>query len=332
MERVLLLKTQLVEAAKLADSSDFAKQRLAVILLDNFIEIQLSELMKKKFSYDDWFTSKPPKYKSTVRKKILYNYDDMLKACVSENIITKEERDALNFCHDIRNNLYHQAKEESLLTTIALLFLNEIILKYQPDWRSGRDFMTMSLNPKDPYLTNSESRPGTTSNSKEEWTAFLRKYFNSLPPDSKSVPDLITKHLLIKVGTAKDYYQFLLDEQGNFSNEDWELNEYLMFYSFYNVKEFDLKSLKEGNDGVAYNEGHKKLIVAYKNKWTYVKPTRLNTLEDTFKRIAKLPAHKALNKFIAFRTEINMIFDALGKAARALDDEIEAQIERLREH
>lgn len=49
MERVLLLKTQLVEAAKLADSSDFAKQRLAVILLDNFIEIQLSELMKKKF-------------------------------------------------------------------------------------------------------------------------------------------------------------------------------------------------------------------------------------------------------------------------------------------
>ncbi|MDO7742607.1 MAG: hypothetical protein MUP99_02505, partial [Pedobacter sp.] len=240
MERVVLLKTQLVEAAKLAVCNDFSKQRLAVILLDNFIEIQLSELMKKRFAYDDWFTSRPPKYKYALRKKILYNYDDMLKACIAENIITREERDILNFCHDVRNNLYHQAKEEPLLTTIALKFLNDAILKYQPDWRSGRDFMIMKI--KDPYITEGRTQSGTGSNSKECWAEFLSKYFICLLGDSKTVPELISEYLLIKVVTAKDYYQFLIDDHSNLSQstEDWELSEFLMFYSFYNVKEFEL--------------------------------------------------------------------------------------------
>lgn len=331
MKRVVLLKTQLVEAAKLAVRNDFSKQRLAVILLDNFIEIQLSELMKKQFAYDDCFTSRPPKFNYTLRKKILYNYDDMLKACVLEKLITREERDILNFCHDVRNNLYHQAKEEPLLTTIALKFLNDIVLKYQPDWRSGRDFMTMDI--KDPYVTNDKNQSGTASNSKDGWNEFLSKYFICLPGDSKTVPALISEYLLIKVGTAKDYYQYLIDDHSNLSQstENWELNEFLMFYSFYNVKEFELKNLKLGSDSMSYNKAHKEMIIAYKNNWTYVKSERLNTLEGHYKRIVALPGHKALSKFIQFRTEINMIHEALHKAASALDAEIETQIERLRE-
>ncbi|SDD67450.1 hypothetical protein [Pedobacter soli] len=330
MERVILLKTQLAEAGKLAKSNEFAKQRLAVILLDNFIEIQLAELMKNRFSRDDWFTSRPPKYSYTLRKKILYNYDDMLKACISEHIITREERDTLSFCHDVRNNLYHQAKEELLLTTIALRFLTDAILKYQPDWRSGRDFMSINMTTKDPYLTNSDIKPGWAANSKEEWVAFLEKYFTFQTDQVKGISAMVSEHLLNKVGIAKGYYQFLLEEQGNFSSDDWKLNEYLIFYSFYNAKEFELKNLKAGNDSLSYNDGHKKMILAYKKNWTYVKPTRLDTLENTFKQIIKLSPHKALCKLIAFRTEMNMIFDALGNAAHALDAEIESQIERLR--
>lgn len=330
MERVILLKTQLAEAGKLTVSADFAKQRLAVILLDNFIEIQLSELMKKQFSIDDWYTSRPPKYNHIARKKILYNYDDLLKACISENIIKQEERNTLNFCHDVRNNLYHQAKEEPLLTTIALRFLSDTILKYQPEWRSGRDFMSYNMDTKDPYLTNSDIKPGTGANSKEEWTAFLKKHFN-LTENSKGIAELITEHLLMKVGTAKDYYQFLLGEQDNFSSDNWELNEYLMFYSFYHINEFELKRLKEDSEANSYSDGHREMIIAYRKNWRYVKPTRLDTLESNFKRITKLPAHVALSKFISFRNEINMIFEALNKAASALDTEIEAQIERMRE-
>jgi len=68
MEKVVLLKTQLVEAARLGRSDDFRMQRLAVILLDNFVEIQLSSLIKEKFRWDSAFTFQEKKYKESQYK------------------------------------------------------------------------------------------------------------------------------------------------------------------------------------------------------------------------------------------------------------------------
>lgn len=82
---------------------------------------------------------------------------------------------------------------------------------------------------------------------------------------------------------------------------------------------------------MSYNKAHKEMIIAYRNNWTYMKSERLNALEGHYNRIVALRGHKALSKFIQFRPEINMIHEALHKAASALDAEIETQIERLRE-
>lgn len=333
MERVILLKTQLAEAAKLAGLDDFAHQRLAVILLDNFMEIQLSTLMKKKFTYDDAFTSNPKKYNYTLRKKILHNYDDLLKICSSENIINQEERDLLNFCHDVRNNLYHHAKEEHLLTTIALQFLHELVLKYQPEWKSARDFTSWTMKTKDPYSSNKEKSFLPDANSKEEWVAFLKTHFGCIPENSKQAPLLITEHLLGKIDKAKDYYQFLLEEYSNFApqTEHWELNDFLQYYSFYNAKDFELKILKEGNDMNQYNKCYSELMLAYKKSWRFVRPNRLVTLENKIKVVAQLTSHQALEKFKGLRTEIYMIYEALSRAAGDLDAQIDSAIDYQKE-
>ncbi|RQO77741.1 hypothetical protein DBR40_07135 [Pedobacter sp. KBW01] len=334
MKRVILLKTQLAEAAKLAGSPDFAKQRLAVILLDNFMEIQLVEFMKANFAHDDWFTSRPLKYNFDQRKKILYNYNDLLKACVLEGIIDADERNLLAFCHDVRNNLYHQAREEPLLTFIALLFLNDLILKYQPQWKSARDFTSWDTITVDPYeVDTGKDYFFHDFNSRDAWELFLETHFKSFIDRSKTPSVLIAEHLLGKITQSRDHYSFLIDNHPAFhaNSETWELNEYLMFYSFYNVKEFELKVLKSSDQKHNFRQIRDNMVLDYQKNWVYVKTTRLDTLEGHFKKIANLPAAQALKKFMAFRAEITMIHEALSRAASDLDHEIDMAIDYAKE-
>jgi hypothetical protein len=333
MERVILLKTQLAEAAKLACSADFAHQRLAVILLDNFAEIQLSTLIKRLFFFDEGHAGVPKKYGYAIRKKLLYNYDDLVKACASENIITSEERELLIFCHNVRNNLYHQAAEEHLLTTIALQFLHGLILKYQSEWRSARDFTSWSRDTKDPYQLNDGGFLMRDTNTREEWLLFLKKYFDFAPAGGRTASALITEHLLNKIETAREHYQFLLDEYGIFSpgSAHWELNEFVLFYSFFNVKDFELKNLKANGDMAQYNTGYLQMMQEYKANWNFIRPERLSKLEKSIKALEALTAPKALGKFQSYKTEVYMIYNALSRAVGDLEVEIEAATERMNE-
>ena len=63
MEKTVLLKTQLNEASKFGKSKDFKNQRLSVILLDNFVEIQLRCLIDERL-YDDQLNSHLSKNKN----------------------------------------------------------------------------------------------------------------------------------------------------------------------------------------------------------------------------------------------------------------------------
>lgn len=150
MEKVVLLKTQLAEAATFARSKRFGHKRLAVILLDNFIEIQLSALMQKNFLWDEGLFS-PKKYTLERKTKVLNHYDELLKVCVKEQIITSDELRLLSYCHEIRNNLYHKGEEEKVLTQAAITILYHIIIKYQPHWKSAKNFTAWTNNFEDPY-------------------------------------------------------------------------------------------------------------------------------------------------------------------------------------
>jgi len=177
MEKIILLKTQLVEASKLCKSNHFRYRRMAVILLDNFIEIQLNSSIKSIFKYDGIFKFQEKKYTENNRKYILKNYDKLLDASYKEGFISKQEQYKLTFCHEIRNKLYHLLKEDSLLVEIALTILIDIIKVKQPLWKNAEDGVVYegATDPFTKYGKNDYAIPST--NSEQEWCYFLNFYF-----------------------------------------------------------------------------------------------------------------------------------------------------------
>ncbi|TCC91917.1 hypothetical protein EZ428_09215 [Pedobacter frigiditerrae] len=329
MDKVIQLKTQLAEAAKLGLSNNFGHQRLSVILLDNFVEIQLAALMENVFMYDSGWYNSPKKYSYGLRKKIKFQHADLLKACKNEDIINEEERKQLEFCHEIRNNLYHVGKEDHLLTNIALLILFKIISTRQPTWKSARNVMVMSGDLIDPYVSKSKQEGFMSSNSQSEWENFLAVHFNFLEENHKTVPSLIYEHLMGKLDKSQDFLSFLKEEHPNFnkSSENWELNEYMLEYSFFSMKS---KALSEIEDRQERNEKYRQQYTNHKKNWKFIKANRIETLENSIRALQGKTAHRALEIYISKKSEIYLIFDTLSDAVSDLESQIDGAIEDMK--
>ncbi|ETZ20194.1 hypothetical protein [Pedobacter sp. V48] len=330
MERVILLKTQLVEAAKFARSTQAAHRRLAAILLDNFIEIQLSTLIKQIFRHDEAYYKREKKYSETFRHKVLYNYDELLKLSVVESIITTDECRMLSFCHDVRNNLYHKVGEEKLLIRIAINMLYSIIVKYQPNWKSGRGFTAYTMDTVDPYNDKKGRFAMFSGNSKDDWDNFLAKHFTCIDRRAKSASRLISDFLVGKMKDAKSALKFVDKEFVIFfpHTKDWDFNKLVLNYAFLNANDNELKRLKEISDAHERDRRFDELAKKYKKSWTFKKPERLTILERKFKELGTLNIERCLEKFMSHREEAFMLHDALSRAAGELDGEIQSAIDR----
>lgn len=244
MEKVILLKTQLAEASRLAKTKTIAHDRLAVILLDNFVEIQLSALMKEKFIFDNPYYN-PKKYSVTQRKKILNNYGDLLRTCVAEQIIDSDEMRILTFCHSVRNNLYHKVDEERLLAKIALNILYDIITRYQVKWKSASLITSWSSDTHDPYSQG--GKYSFSGNSDEDWTYFLSKHFNFINKKYKKPSKLLSDFLLNKIREAKESYKFIKYEYGDFFSgiKEPTFDDFLCEYSFRSKMKDEIDIIKD---------------------------------------------------------------------------------------
>lgn len=332
MEKVILLKTQLVEAARLGKSDDFRFQRLAVILLDNFVEIQLSSLIQKKFHWNNFFTFQEKKYKEREKRKILMNYDELLKTCVKENFINKEELFLLSFCHDIRNNLYHKIDEEKLLVSVALRILQELITTKQPTWKNAKEFTAFSSSTVDPYSNSNSQHWNMDGNSEDEWKYFLKEYFDFIDKRKSSSSTLLKKNLIEKIKASRSNYKFIKDGFHTFFPyaENWEFNDYLLQYSFDNINREKIEEIRELNDTKKEKEEYYSLFKKYKDKWQHKTYKRLKKIEEKVDQMSTLSTHESLEKYISLRTEVNMINDALMSAAVELDNAIQDAVDRAR--
>lgn len=332
MKKVILLKTQLNEAAKFARSKYFGHKRLAVILLDNFVEIQLSSLINQKFQWDGIFYFQEKKYPHEKRKKILRNYDQLLSTCVKEGIINKTEQSLISFCHDVRNNLYHKGNEEELLTQIALTILYDLIIKYQPVWKSARDFTSYSSDSVDPYCSKKKESVRLDGNSEGEWKYFLSKYFNCLDKRQKPASKLLSDYLLEKLHETHTAMAFITKEFSIFFPyaEDWTFNDFLLNYSFQNVMFDEIEMIKEIKPREAAQIKYNDLFSEYEKRWRPKSKRRLKELENSTKAIARLSTEKSLEKFNSLKDEVIMINVAFCRAAHDLDGAIQHAIDVAR--
>lgn len=329
MEKVILLKTQLAEAALLAKKRTYPNDRLAVILLDNFVEIQLSSIMKNKFDFDGTY-NREKKYSFVARKKILNNYDDLLRACVEEKVIESKDLRLLTFCHAVRNNLYHKGGEEKPLTRIALSILHDLILNYQSTWKSTRIFTSWGANSDDPYKR--KDQPPMSGNSREDWGHFLNTYFTFLDHASTKPAIILSEFLLEKIYDAKGSFQFIRNDFSDFypGTEDWIFNDFVREFSFLTRQKHEIAVIKENPDKAVAESELLSLRRSFRDNWRFKKEVRLDKLEEKVKTIAELPISECLEKYNSLKDEIFMFNEALGAAAVRLDGDIQLAMDIAR--
>lgn len=331
MDKVVLLKTHLEEAAKFSLSKRFGHKRLAVILLDNFVEIQLNGIIRDKFTWDGIFNLVEKKYSQKRRVIILNHYDELLNTCIKEGLISSDEQRLLLFCHSVRNNLYHKGDEEKILTQIAIIILSNIIIKHQTSWKSARGFTRYSQDIIDPYRPTKEGKP-LPGNSDKDWKSFLNTYFICVDKRIKKPSKLLSDFLIAKVKEIRTNINFIKKESKLFYpiRKDWDYNMFLLHYSFLYLKHNEIEYINENKNKVESKKQHEKLFLSYRSGWRCKKQSRLKAMENSFKELAKLPIEKSIEKFISYKNEIDMIYEAFNHAARDLDFAIQNAIDRAR--
>lgn len=332
MEKVVLLKTQLAEAVKYAKMDDFRFQRIAVILLDNFVEIQLKGLIKEKFLWDGNLIMQEKKYSEKHRERILNNYVELLKTSEKENFINTKERFLLAFCHNVRNNLYHNIGEEILLVKVAIQILHSIILEKQPKWKSAKGFTTITIKTNDPYRRKTEKLSHLFGNSDKDWIYFLEKYFNILDKRKSTISKLLYYNMIQKLRNIRYNYRFIKNEYTHFFPYavGWEFNDYLLHYSFKIQNHIKLEIIKE-NKSIDYRKKEfNNEFTKFQTKWHYKKYNRLREIEKKAKELSHLDMYGSLEKYLSLREELNLIHDSIGKAASELDESIQLAIDIAR--
>lgn len=330
MNRLILLKTQLAEAGKYAKSNNYSHKRLAVILLDNFIEIQLSNLIKQKFRWYGVFRFEKKQYLEDKRLKILKYHDELLKACVAEDIITKDEHRLISFCHEVRNNLYHNTDEDELLVQVSLIIFHEIIQFRQPKWKTASDFAVSGEKLDSPFAIKNFKDLRFSGNHQKGWENFLLKYFYYIDKRKKNGSRILSDFLFNKIKGVRQAINYIQTNKREYYfpyAKDWEYNDFLKYYSFLNIKKHEIEKAKEIEDKIERKKTKENLYLDYNSSWKYSKISRLNSLEKSIKSIAIAPIYTALEKYISLRDEVKIIYDAFTHAATDLSIAIQNTID-----
>src|SRR4051812_25676091 len=99
---------QLREANRHASASLPQEKRLAVVLLDNLLELQLHRKAELEFLLDEttWYAGVRA-YDRKTRTSVLRRYPELVQFAVTRKWITSDEGIFLSYAHRIRNEYYH---------------------------------------------------------------------------------------------------------------------------------------------------------------------------------------------------------------------------------
>lgn len=334
MDNIYKLKVQLEEAARYANSTVMGHDRLAVIVMDNFIELQLGKQMAFKFRIEYLNDYKNLKYPLDKRKEIFFNHDKLLKVCHQEGLISAHERKMLQFAHDVRNRLYHRGEENGLLIKAALYILHDIILNKQTNWGGGTDIIGVPMDAdfEHPFTKKRKKELGPRAyetGSEEDWSDFLKYKFDIIEHD-QSPSFLLADFLRSGVAHFNSSIKFALGDK----YKKTEFDKAFQQYSFKIKCQDRLQELKEMNDKVKAKTEHDGLYKQYLQSFKPIDINRIKGIESLAQKIEKLPTGEALEKYLSVRDEFFLIVHAFDFAAqdkrRELEEIVDKHIEKMK--
>jgi hypothetical protein len=139
METVNQIILTLKEADALACAQNPHHQRLAIVLLDNIVELQLRRKSEEAFASDRTTWNSGVRKLSLKRRKSVSRYHaELLMLAVDKSWITEDDSRLLAYAHRIRNRIYHEGSpEDSTDLVLGLTLLYRFIRHHFPIWRSG---------------------------------------------------------------------------------------------------------------------------------------------------------------------------------------------------
>ncbi len=326
MNKLVSLKLQLAEAAKYIRTGSPSHQRLAVILLDNFIELQLTSQFKEKLMYDSLLPISIRKYSTKKQRNISKYHEKLLEACVNEQIITYEQSVLLSFCHDVRNKNYHHGKDDSLLTKVSVKLLYDLIFEYQPKWQAGFYIILNSdQQEEDPFPIAGEN--GTFLSYANRWNFFLQEYFLCRDLETIRISTLLSNFLKAKLYAIQDAIKFLEVEEFPkfFPQSNWDLNRLLFHYAFKRYHKQNIETAQENSDKLATQSKIQELVESYRKTWSFKKVGRIDTLLKKAESICLLETYESVREFLKYKEEILTIYHATTDAAADLSEIIDSQ-------
>lgn len=121
MHRYFVVKIieQIEEATVQIDKHTTTGSRLALILIDNAIEVSMWEKINIERSTEDHEAIINRNYKDKYKE-----FKDKTNFLVSNSIITHEEKEIFDICHSFRNEAYHQnIIRDSIINDLAKIYL-----------------------------------------------------------------------------------------------------------------------------------------------------------------------------------------------------------------
>ena len=139
MQNINQVLITLAEANRFACARNPHHQRLALVLLDNVVELQLRRKSEKSLMFDSttWYSG-VRKHDRKRRKRVSRFHGELLDLAVEEDWITEQVSLLLRYAHGLRNHFYHEGREKDetdLQLGITLLF--RFINNYFPIWRGA---------------------------------------------------------------------------------------------------------------------------------------------------------------------------------------------------
>lgn len=131
---------QLEEVAHQLNKQTPTGARLALLLLDNSIELLAFKKVQEVFAFDKMYKlpGKPPKYSPEKRKRVKDHFKDKVNFLVSEtNDISHDEGEVLKVGHLFRNEAYHNGVlRDSIIISVTSVYF-EIVCRLLPRLWSG---------------------------------------------------------------------------------------------------------------------------------------------------------------------------------------------------
>lgn len=333
MRYIMPIVEQLDRAARELATDHPINNRLALILIDNAVELILhrrcrDHLMHEKTAVRIGRARLTPKQRQMARGSFL---DGKLIALRVLGDITEPERRFIAICHDYRSELYHVGLgHQDVVRAMAGRYFElccDLFARLKPSYVSwGSNEQMSSLGQK--YLEQllGKDRSSFAFVEVDKVAPLVLAKLPQTPP----LPSTLADAAQNAIDRVRDAFQFIVDENPGRMNAQ-EVLQHIQFY-------YDLsrRAEREGIEGSALDQEHRRrwseLYREMRKSW---KATFRRLPHENWRRRAKTIAGQAdalaaLDRYQALRNDMAYLEDVITEAATDLDAEIQFQIDMRR--